>query len=74
MRYDWLFVFLLDVDPNGVRWLTLRPVALGFAEVKVAHGEAFDAICQQMLTESAPLGVDPQRCDEALDLHFDDDP
>jgi poly-gamma-glutamate synthesis protein (capsule biosynthesis protein) len=74
MRNDWSFVFLLDVDPHGVRRLVLRPVVLGFAEVNLAHGQAFDAICARMSEETRPFGAEMQRCAEGLELRLTGDP
>jgi poly-gamma-glutamate synthesis protein (capsule biosynthesis protein) len=68
MRNDWSFVFLLDVDPRGVRRLVLRPVVLGFAQVNLARGQAFDAICARMSGESKRFGADLHRCDAGLEL------
>jgi poly-gamma-glutamate synthesis protein (capsule biosynthesis protein) len=70
MRNDWSFLFLLDVDPQGVRRLVLRPVVLGFAEVNLARGEAFDAICTRMSEESKLFGAELQRCAEGLELRL----
>jgi poly-gamma-glutamate synthesis protein (capsule biosynthesis protein) len=74
MRNDWSFIFLLDVDSQGVRRLVLRPVVLDFAEVNLARGEAFDAICARMLEESKLFGAELQRCAEGLDLRLTGDP
>ncbi len=73
MRNDWSFIFLLDVDPKGVRRLILRPVVLSFAEVNLAQGEVFDAICERMLEQSRQLGAELQRCAEGLELCLSDD-
>jgi poly-gamma-glutamate synthesis protein (capsule biosynthesis protein) len=74
MRNDWSFLFLLDVDPRGVRRLVLRPVVLRFAEVNLARGEAFDAICARMAEESKQFGAELRRCAEGLELRLTGDP
>ncbi|MDH3667525.1 MAG: CapA family protein [Paracoccaceae bacterium] len=73
MRNDWSFVFLLDVDPRGIRRLVLRPVVLNFAEVNLAHGEAFDSICERMSEQSKLFGAQLQRCAEGLELRLNGD-
>jgi poly-gamma-glutamate synthesis protein (capsule biosynthesis protein) len=74
MRNDWSFIFLLEVDPQGVLRLVLRPVVLGFAEVNLARGEAFDAICARMSEESKLFGAELQRCAEGLELRLTGNP
>jgi len=70
LRNDWSFVFLLDVDAQGVRRLVLRPVVLGFAEVNLARGRVFEAICTRMSEESELFATDLRRCAEGLDLRL----
>ncbi|WP_026731939.1 CapA family protein [Fischerella sp. PCC 9605] len=48
LRNDWSFVFLVEVDSKGLLRLRLIPVRLHYAEVDLARGEEFDAICQRM--------------------------
>lgn len=74
VRNDWSFLFLLDVDPQGVRRLVRRPVVLDFAEVNLARGKAFDAICAWMSEESKLFGAELQRCAEGLELCLTGDP
>ena len=74
MRNDWSFIFLLDVYPQGIRRLVLRPVVLSFAEVNLARGKAFDAICARMSEESKRFGAKLQRCAEGLELRLTGDP
>jgi poly-gamma-glutamate synthesis protein (capsule biosynthesis protein) len=68
MRNDWSFLFVLEVDAGGVRRLVLHPVQLGFAEVNLARGRAFTAICERMRTESRRLGSELEPCAEGLAL------
>ncbi len=71
LRNDWSFLFLMDVDRGGIRRLTLRPVALGFAEVNFASGGVFDAICERMVSLSRDFGTRLERCAEGLELVLD---
>jgi poly-gamma-glutamate synthesis protein (capsule biosynthesis protein) len=48
VRNDWSFVFLLQVDDQGLRRLLLTPVRLRYAQVDLATGEEFHAICKDM--------------------------
>lgn len=66
MRNDWSFLFLLEADAGGVRRLVLRPVQLGFAQVNLARGPAFAAICERMRAESRRLGTELEPCPEGL--------
>jgi len=67
-RNDWSFLFLLEIDAGGVRRAVLRPVELGFAEVNLARGKAFDAICDRMVEQSAAFGTALERCTDGLEL------
>jgi poly-gamma-glutamate synthesis protein (capsule biosynthesis protein) len=66
MCNDWSFIFLVEICPQGVRSVVLRPVELGFAEVNLARGKVFDAICDRMAELSHPFGTVFKRCAEGL--------
>jgi poly-gamma-glutamate synthesis protein (capsule biosynthesis protein) len=68
MRNDWSFLFLVDIDAQGVRRVVLRPVELGFAEVNLARGKAFEAICAWMEELSRGFGTAFTRSAEGLEL------
>ena len=67
-RNDCSFLFLLEIDAGGVRRAVLRPVELGFAEVNLARGKAFDAICDRMVEQLAAFGTVLERCTDGLEL------
>jgi hypothetical protein len=46
---------------------------LGFGEVNLARGEAFDAICTRMSEESKLFGAELQRCAEGLEFRLTGD-
>lgn len=48
LRNDWSFVFLANVNANGVHQLKLIPVRLRYAQVNLARNEEFTAICTRM--------------------------
>jgi len=74
LHNDWSFIFLVDIDPQGVRRLELRPVKLGFAEVNLARGAEFEAICERMVRQSRSFGVEFDRSATGLELTLVPDP
>lgn len=74
LRNDWSFIFILDVGPDGVREILLRPVRLGFAAVRLATGPEFDGICERMQQLSAEFGTTFIRCEEGLRHSLADGP
>lgn len=67
-RNDWSFLFVVEIGRNGVRRLQLRPVTLGFAEVNLARGDDFEAICSRMRQFSAEFGTTLEQTRDGLDL------
>lgn len=57
LRNDWSFLFLVQLDRQGVQGLKLIPVRLTYAQVDRARGAEFDAICQRMQRLSAQFGT-----------------
>lgn len=48
LRNDWSFIFLIDLDCQGLYRLRLIPVHLQYAAVDSTRGETFQAICHRM--------------------------
>jgi poly-gamma-glutamate synthesis protein (capsule biosynthesis protein) len=57
LHNDWSFVFLVEVEAASLRRLTLIPVRLGFAEVRLALPHESREICARMTKLSAELGT-----------------
>jgi poly-gamma-glutamate synthesis protein (capsule biosynthesis protein) len=68
MRNDWSFIFVIEVDGHGVRRVVLRPVVLGFAEVHLAEGALFEAICERMGELSREFGLDLDSTGDGLEV------
>lgn len=68
LRNDWSFIFMLEVDSSGPRRLTLTPVILGFAEVRLAKPDEADPICGRMIDQSTKIGTSFARTVEGLEL------
>jgi poly-gamma-glutamate capsule biosynthesis protein CapA/YwtB (metallophosphatase superfamily) len=67
LHNDWSFVFLVEIDAQGLYRLRMIPVRLHYAWVDLAQGEEFAAICQRMrslcvqfntLIQSIPEGLE----------------
>ncbi|HEY9671977.1 MAG TPA: CapA family protein [Waterburya sp.] len=48
LRNDWSFVFLVDVNGDGLHRLRMMPVRLHYGQVELAKGEEFANICHRM--------------------------
>ena len=70
LRNDWSFIFMLEVDCSGLLRLTLTPVVLGFAEVRLANPDEADAICVRMIDQSMKFGTSLARTAEGIELVF----
>jgi poly-gamma-glutamate synthesis protein (capsule biosynthesis protein) len=68
LRNDWSFIFLLEVDGQGLRHLRTIPVRLQPARVDLAGGEEAQVICQRMIERCAPLGTRLSPANHALEL------
>ncbi len=69
LRNDWSFIFLVDIDPSkGLQRLRLLPVRLYYAQVTLAGGEEFAAICQRMKSLCAEFDTPLIDSAEGLEL------
>jgi poly-gamma-glutamate synthesis protein (capsule biosynthesis protein) len=68
LRNDWSFVFLVEVDSQGLNRLHLIPVFLKYACVELAKGEIFTAICQRMQSLCAAFDTEIQQTPEGLEI------
>ncbi|MFN2420596.1 MAG: CapA family protein, partial [Gemmatimonadota bacterium] len=57
LRNDQSLVFVLDVDPEGPRELTLIPIRLRYAEVGLAKGRDLEEIQARIVARSTELGT-----------------
>lgn len=68
LRNDWSFIFLIDLDMEGLVRLRMRPVRLRLGRVDLARNDEFEQIRSRMLSASAELGSSPVTTDEGLML------
>lgn len=69
LRNDWSFVFLLEADALGLRRLRLLPVRLHYAQVDLASGEEFTAICQRMRSLCTAFDTHVKQTSEGLEVN-----
>ncbi|MGK7872820.1 MAG: CapA family protein [Xenococcaceae cyanobacterium] len=70
LRNDWSFVFLLEVDANGLRQLRMLPVRLEYARVELAKGEEFAAIRKRMQSLCAAFDTPVLEIPEGLAIQL----
>ncbi|MBH8561931.1 CapA family protein [Nostoc sp. CENA67] len=68
LRNDWSFVFLVEVSDRGLYKLRLIPVVLQYAQVDLAKGEEFTAICHRMQALCAAFNTDIFKTAEGLEV------
>ncbi|MBI2844293.1 MAG: CapA family protein [Armatimonadetes bacterium] len=68
LRNDWSFVFLVQIDSEGLRALRMIPLRLRYARVDLARGAEFETIRERMLRLSAELGTHLRKTSEGLEL------
>ena len=67
-RNDWSFVFLVDLEGAMISRITLCPVELSLAQVRLARGRVAEAICARMLAQCASLGTTLRPVEEGLEM------
>lgn len=72
LRNDWSFLFLVETGREGVKSLKLVPVCLRFAQVNLAKGKDFEAICARMRQLSAPFGFSFESIPDGLLASFEE--
>lgn len=70
LRNDWSFVFLVDVNSEGMRQLRMVPVRLNYAQVNLAEGEEFEAIREEMRSRCAPFNTPVRETPEGLAIQL----
>jgi poly-gamma-glutamate synthesis protein (capsule biosynthesis protein) len=70
LRNDWSFVFLVEADATGPVRLRMAPARLDFAEVNLATGREFDAICDRMDSRCKPFGTQLNRTELGPELQI----
>jgi hypothetical protein len=68
LRNDWSFVFLVEVGDRGLYKLRLIPVVLHYAQVDLAKGEEFAAICHRMQSLCAAFNTNVIQTAEGLEV------
>jgi poly-gamma-glutamate capsule biosynthesis protein CapA/YwtB (metallophosphatase superfamily) len=68
LHNDWSVMAVVDADAGGLQRLTLIPIELGFANVNLARGVVFLAICERLERLSARFGTRFERTGEGLVL------
>ena len=68
LHSDWAFLFLVDVDEEGVGDLHMVPFDIRAGRLRLTDGPLFDSICQCMRRRSAMIGTPPRLIDEGLRL------
>lgn len=68
LRNDWSFIFLVQADNAGLIGLEMLPVRLTLAQVNLATGAEFEAICHRMKKLSAALGTALENTSRGLEL------
>jgi poly-gamma-glutamate synthesis protein (capsule biosynthesis protein) len=66
LRNDQSLVFVLEIDPEGLRALTLIPIRLRYGEVGLAKGADLKEIQARIVARSAELGTNVERVDDTL--------
>lgn len=66
IRNDWSFIFLVDLDREGIQRLRMVPVHLHYANIELAKHEVFDAICHRMQSLCAEFQTEAIRTQEGL--------
>lgn len=68
LRNDWSFVFVVEADKAGLRKLTLVPVLLEFARVRLAGAAEAEPLLDRMTRLSADFATQLVRDGDALTL------
>lgn len=68
LRNDWSFVFLVELNAEGLHWLRMVPVRLHYARVELARGEEFSAICHRMRSLCVAFNTDTLQTREGLEV------
>ncbi|MGI0493329.1 CapA family protein [Alkalinema pantanalense CENA528] len=66
IRNDWSFIFLVDLDRDGIQRLRMVPVHLHYANIELAKHEVFEAICHRMQSLCAEFQTAAVRTQEGL--------
>lgn len=68
LRNDWSFVFLVDIDAQGLHRLRMVPVHLHYTKVELAKGEEFGDICHRMRSLCAAFDTHTLPTQEGLEV------
>ncbi len=71
LHNDWSFVFVVDADECGVKKLTLVPVLLEFARVRLASEREAEPMFERMTKLSSEFGTQLARSRDELALELD---
>jgi poly-gamma-glutamate synthesis protein (capsule biosynthesis protein) len=73
LRYDWSFLFLVNIDAAGLQSLRLIPVRLEHAQANLAAGPDFEAIVERMRRQCSQLGTPVMTTPEGLKISLHPD-
>lgn len=68
LHNDWSFVFLVDVDADGLYRLRMIPVRLHYTQVELARGKVFADICHRMRSLCAAFNTHALQTREGLEV------
>lgn len=71
LRNDWSFLFLVELAEKQLYRLRLLPVRLTYAQVHLAKGPEFEAICSWMQERCAPFSTSLMATGEGLELRLE---
>lgn len=68
LRNDWSFIFLVELNREGIQRLKMIPVRLSYAQVNLAKGDEFEAIRQRMQLLCGEFRTKVESTDDGLEI------